>query len=91
MMTGVTFFGVALPGWVLNAAALIVWVALVGIVFRLLLRTHDRVRCPATGRMGFVTLLRGPDGGIEDVLRCSLVPKDTPFACGKRCLRTAHG
>ena len=91
MMPGVTFFGVAIPGWALEAAALIVWVGVIAIVFRVLLRAHDRLRCPATGRTAYVTLLRGPDGGLEDVLHCSLVPKGAPFSCAKRCLRAAHG
>jgi hypothetical protein len=91
MVTGVTIFGIALPAWALNAAALIGWVALIGIVFRLLLRTRNRLRCPVTRRMANVSMLRGPDGGFEDVLHCSLVPRGAPFSCGKRCLHEAYG
>ena len=90
MLTGVTIFGITLPAWAFNAAAMIGLIALMRIVFRVLLRTHDRLRCPVTQRMAHVSVLRGPDGGLEDVLHCSLVPKRAPFSCGKRCLRAAH-
>jgi hypothetical protein len=90
MFTGVTVFGVALASWVPTVAGLILWVVVIGIVFRMiLLRTHDRIRCPATRRMAYVTRLRGPDGRFDDVLRCSLVRKDAPFRCAKRCLHAA--
>lgn len=90
MNTGVTVFCMALPSWVLTVAGLIVWVAALAVVFRMILfRTHGWIRCPRMRRMARVTLLRGPDGRVDDVLHCSLVPKDVAFPCDKRCLRSA--
>ena len=92
MFTGVTVFGVALPSWVLTVAGLIAWVGVIGLVFRMtLFRTHDWIRCPRTRRKAHLTLLRGPDGRLDDVLHCSLVPRGAPFPCDKRCLHAASG
>jgi hypothetical protein len=91
MMPELTLLGIALPQWVVTALALVVWVALIGIVFRMIiLRAHERLRCPVRDRMARVTLLRGPDGALEDVVHCSLIARHEPFTCGKVCLRSAH-
>ena len=91
MMPELTLLGIALPEWVLTAFALAVWIAVIGVVFRMvILRAHERLRCPARHRMAHVTLLRGPDGALEDVVRCSLIGRHKPFTCGKVCLRSAH-
>jgi hypothetical protein len=90
-MPELALLGVAVPEWVIWMLALAIWIALIGIVFRLiLLRAHERLRCPVRHRMAELTLLRGPDGALEDVLRCSLIRRHKPFTCGKRCLRSAH-
>ena len=91
MMPELTLLGIVVPEWALMALALAVWIALIGIVFRLiLLRAHERLRCPVRHRMARVTLLRGPDGALEDVTHCSLIRPRMPFTCGKACLRSAH-
>jgi hypothetical protein len=56
----------------------------------LILRAHERLRCPVRNRMAHVTLLRGPDGALEDVVHCSLIGRGEPFTCDKVCLRSAH-
>jgi hypothetical protein len=91
MLPELSVLGIALPQWLITALALVVWIALIGLVFRMiLLRAHERLRCPVRHRMARVTLLRGPDGALEDVVRCSLIGRGKPFTCGKRCLRSAH-
>ena len=90
-MPELMLLGIVVPQWIVRALALVVWTALIGIVFRLvILRAHERLRCPVRHRMARVTLLRGPDGALEDVVRCSLIAAHKPFTCGKRCLRSAH-
>jgi hypothetical protein len=91
MMFELSPFGIVLPEWLITAVALVVWIGLIGVVFRMvLLRAHERLRCPVRHRMAYLTLLRGPDGTLEDVVRCSLIGRGEPFTCGKRCLRSAH-
>jgi hypothetical protein len=83
--------GIELPQWAVITLALAVWIPLIGVVFRMiLLRAHERLRCPVRHRMARLTLVRGPDGALEDVVRCSLIRGHKPFTCGKICLRSAH-
>jgi hypothetical protein len=90
-MPELRLLGIVLPQWFVTAFALVVWIALIGIVFRMvILRTHERLRCPLHDRMARVTLLRGPDGMAEDVVRCSLVGREALATCGKVCLRSAR-
>jgi hypothetical protein len=83
-MTAIPFAGqLGLPGWVVLSAALLVWVALLWIVTRLVLRGHERVCCPLSGQIARVTFVRGPDGSREDVVRCSLQPGG--ITCARIC------
>lgn len=91
MMPELILFGVALPEWVVTTLALVVWILLIGAIFRvIILRAHERLRCPVHDRTARVTLLRGPDGAIEDVVHCSLVRRSEAFTCGKACLPSAR-
>jgi hypothetical protein len=47
MMFELSPFGIVLPEWVITAATVVVWTALIGAVLRLVLRKgRDRLRCP---------------------------------------------
>jgi hypothetical protein len=82
-MSAIPIVGQGLPSWMVLAAGLLVWVALLWILARLAYRGHERVRCPLTGRMARVTFVRGPDGAREDIVRCSLQPGT--IACDRSC------
>jgi hypothetical protein len=87
MIPELTLLGIALPEWVLRMLTLLVWIVLVGIVLRVVaLHGRERLRCPRGHRMAYLTLLRGHDGAIVDVVSCSLM-RGKPFVCGKRCVR----
>jgi hypothetical protein len=85
MPSGTTVFGTSLPDAVFLFVAFAVWVGILWMVVRLMLRDRERVRCPVHGRMARVTFVRAPDGSREDVIDCSLAPGGTRD-CGKRCL-----
>jgi hypothetical protein len=90
MIPELSLLGIALPGWVLRALTLVIWMGLVGIVLRVVaLHGRERLRCPSRHRMAYLTLLRGHDGAIVDVASCSLM-RGKPFVCGKRCVRPVH-
>ena len=74
-----------LPPWMVLPAGLLAWVALLWIVTRLVYRGHERIRCPLTGQIAYVTFVRGPDGSREEVVRCSL---RRPLTCGRPCRST---
>jgi hypothetical protein len=83
--------GIVLPAWVIRVLTLIVWIGLIGVVLRMMLvHARERLRCPTRHRMAYLTLLRGYDGALVDVVRCSLIGRGKPFTCDKRCLRSAR-
>jgi hypothetical protein len=84
MSAAPTIFGSVVPAWTVAVAVLAVWIGFLWTVTRLFLWSHERVRCPLTGRMGWVVFLRGPDGGREDIVHCSLLP-----TCGGQCMHAA--
>ena len=88
MVTSISGFGV--PAWLMMVAALAVWVVLLRGVTRLLLRSRGRIECPLSGREASVVIVRGPDGSIEDVERCSLLEAGAPVKCEKECVHLAH-
>ncbi len=88
MAYGTTLLGTSLPDAVFLVVGFVVWVALLWVAARFMLRAHERVRCPVRGRMGQVTFVRAPDGAREDVVRCSLLA-GRELDCGKRCLHAA--
>ena len=60
-------------------------------VTRVVLRTRERLRCPADDREANVLFLRAPDGCREDVVSCSLLEAEPDRPCAKQCLHPALG
>ena len=68
-------------------AALAVWVGVLWLLTRPLVRTRERLRCPVTRRMARVVFVRSPEGSRDDVARCSLLVGGA--VCHKQCLEVS--
>jgi hypothetical protein len=85
-----TIYDVGWPAWIVLAAALVLWAGFFAFATSLLLRSRKRVICPIDHRTAVVTFVRGPDGRIDDVVRCSLLDTPRLISCSKQCLRPAE-
>ena len=75
------------PDWLVLPGAVLGWIALLWIGSRLLLRGHDRLHCPRSGRMARVQFVRAPDGARAEIVRCSLW-RAGRRDCHAECLRS---